>query len=193
MGRCLDYNYLHISDFGSTSISICSKFLASPKLNLTSLTLAFFSLYSDMRFQTSKIVPLLWLPFCVPEFRRCLWTALCYIFVSPRSWRPLADWRSRLQYKVITYIRITPLQFYFTMLLFRHIFPLVIALFGVNAFFFLKYHFCEKLGCNFLLWSSPKFPISRVYCIFTVVWFNVVCLHQKIARTLLKSFKARRF
>jgi len=50
---------LHKSDFGSTSISICSKFLASPKLNLASLTLAFFSLYSDMRLQTSKIIPLL--------------------------------------------------------------------------------------------------------------------------------------
>ena len=56
-----------------------------------------------------------------------------------------------------------------------------------------KCHFCEKLGCNFLLSSSPKFPISRAYCIFTVAWFNLVCLHQKIARTLLKSFKGRRF
>ena len=110
-GPLLRYNYLRKSDFGSTSISICSKFLASPKLNSASLTLAFFPLYNDMRFQTSKIVPLLWLPFCVTEIRRCLWTARCYIFVSRRSWRPLADWRSRLQYKVITYIRITLLQF----------------------------------------------------------------------------------
>ena len=188
-----EYNYLHKSDFGSTSISICSKFLASPKLNLPSLTLAFFSLYSDIRFQTSKIVPLLWLPSCVTEIRRCLWTALCYMFVSRRSRRPLAHWWSRLQYKVITYIRITLLQFYFTLLLFGHIFPLVIAFSGVNAFFFLKCYFCEKLGCNFLLSWSPKFPISRVYCMLTVIWFNVVCLKQKIARTLLKSFKGGRF
>ena len=86
--------------------------------------------------------------------------ALCHIFVSLRSWRPLADWRSCLRYKVITYVRITLLQFQFTMLLFWHIFPLVIALFGVNAFFFSKCYFYEKLGCNFLLSLSPKFPVS---------------------------------
>ena len=55
------------------------------------------------------------------------------------------------------------------MLFLRHIIPLVIALSGVNAFSFLKCYSCQKHGCNFLLLSSPKFPISRrgvlhIYC-----------------------------
>ena len=50
------------------------------------------------------------------------------------------------------------------MLLFRHLFPLVIALFGVNAFFFLKCHFCEKLGYNFLLSSKNIEDYHKFKC-----------------------------
>ena len=125
------------SDFGSTSISLCTTSVVQAK-----------------RLRCRRIDL---------QAKRPVGETTGY-----RSWRPLANWSSRLQYKVITCIRITLLQFQFTMLLFRHIFPLVIALFGVNAFFFLKCYFCEKLGCKLLLSSSPK-PLSRVYCIFTVV------------------------